>query len=167
MTAVAAVREGRWQITAAHFSVPIDDERAFASSWPIPIALPARTPTDPEEIVNLIPITAQDHFPVPFSDRKDALLIGTSLREWIVGGGRIAQFTHQGQPGVIAVSRLGNPIAGVIPTANLAWAAWNGSLTVPHENRRVSLPVRVLSVFLRNQTGWEKVQEHVSLAVTE
>lgn len=164
MTAVAAYAQDRWQIGAAHFSVPVEDALAFASSWPIPIDLPTQNFPAPNEFANLIPTTLQDHFPVPFSDRKDVLLIGTSPQEWIAGGSQVQEFTHQGKPGQIEVTRRGNLVTGTIPTADLAWAAWNGTLTVPHDRRRVTLPVRVLSVFLREHSRWQKVQEHVSLA---
>ena len=167
MSAVAIYQQNRWQICAAHFSVPIEDERAFAGSWPLPMDLPAQTFPPAEQITRLIPTTPHDHFPVPFSDRTDVLLIGTAPQEWVVGGHQAQQFTHQGQPGHIKVSRRGNPITFAHPTANLAWAAWNGTLTVPHQSNRISLPIRVLSVFLHQDHHWQKVQEHHSLPLPE
>lgn len=168
MSGVAAFQNGRWEITVAHFSVPVEDERAFTTTWPIPNDLPARTPSGAEEIAALFPATAQDHFPVPFSDRKDVLLIGTSAQEWISTGAKVQQFTRQGMPSSIEVLRRGELTVGTTEGTDLAWVAWNASLTVTGpKGQHAPVPVRVLSVLLREKAAWRKVQEHVSIGVAD
>ena len=170
MTEVVAKQNQRWQIAVAHYSLPIEDSHALstpATPWPLPAELEARESGAAQEIANLISATPQDHFPVPFSDRADVLMVGTSAAEWIAGGPAAQRFTNQDRPGGIEVTRRGKVSAGVTEDSQVPWAAWNASLTVPAAAQRITLPVQVRSVFLREQNQWRRVQEHISLAVAD
>lgn len=160
MSAAVARRDAGWEILAAHYSVAVPDERAFATAWPLPAEIPASPAPSP--VAALIPEGPLDHFPGLFSDRPDVLLIGTTQEEWISSGPEVQRFTGQGKPGKIRVERRGGVRTGA--TDSIAWAAWNGALTIPGQR---GLPVRILSVFLRTGEQWLKVQEHVSIPVPD
>lgn len=167
---VVAQRDGRWQILVAHYSVPVADARAFSTQWPAPAEIAAQLPAGTQTLAALFPSEKLDHFPGRFAEREDALLIGTASEEWIEGRGLAAR-AASAQPSRIEVRRRGEVRMGLASSA-LAWTAWNATLTVPSDTtgtgpQRIALPVRVLGVFVRAGSEWQKVQEHVSIAVPD
>ncbi len=150
-----------WEIRVAHYSIAVPDERAFATDWPLPVEIPENSAPD-VAIAALISTGPVEHFPVDFANRQDVLLIGTSEKEWIASGPAVQRFTGQGKPSKLRVSRRGGVHTGI--ASSLAWAAWNGSLSLPEQP---TLPVRILSILLRSGDGFSKVSEHVSIAVPD
>ena len=71
-------------------------------------------------------------------------------------------------PSSIEVLRRGELTVGTTEGTDLAWVAWNASLTVTGpKGKHAPVPVRVLSVLLREKAAWRKVQEHVSIGVAD
>lgn len=162
MTGLVAEAEGRWHLLAASYSVPVPDAEAFSRSWPTPAPLPDAVGPGAEPLAALAAgISARPmHFAGAFSDRPDVLLWGTAPGEEVEGGEEAQRFTREDDDtGALRVAVRGGVAAGLSPDGTAGWLAYQGTLTLPAGQ----LPVRVLAVFLREEAGWRKVQEHVSV----
>lgn len=142
LTQVVARRAGRWWLVASHWSVAQDEHEvatAIASgSWPSPERIGTRIAPDAAPLLALTEQLADDP--------GDADVI-----DWTAARGELRK--------AIGVKLAGGVAGAIVPSGDLGWIAGQFEVLVG----QVRVPIRILTVYIREKGRWRLVQWHASI----
>jgi ketosteroid isomerase-like protein len=174
MTALLGRRSGRWQIEAAHYSLGLPDTDALflamQGDLPFPVEVTGKIARNADTIVQIF----RDQLGDPLqglTELSDELLFVGSAPDLRFEGAAYKAYIRP------VLEQLGEhrpdatllePVsARLVSGESAGFIAANVVFTYKMAMREVSLPMRVLAVFVRGPGGWKVVCEHQSLGLYE
>jgi SnoaL-like domain len=149
---------GTWRIAAWHFAKLVPNKRAYelAKERNLLAPQPLEEHTDDDRQVHTAFTTAfasRDAFILAFSERADAIDLGSAPGERIVGGRAVKRaFTS-----IAADFEIIGPVAAGRIDDRVGWAAGNVGFSMQIAGEPIQQIFRVLAVFVREQAGWKIV----------
>jgi hypothetical protein len=159
MTSQLAFRDGfEWKIAAWHVAELLPNKRAaelvLAGQLPQPRELPD-TPDDDHQIFDAFKaaFVSREAFVEAFSDRADAIDVGSAPRELKLGGEAVKKAFRS----VNATIRIHDGVMAARVNDRIGWGAANVDYSLSSTNTQT---FRVLCVLQREDAGWRIVLAH-------
>jgi hypothetical protein len=159
LTSQLAFRDGgTWRIAAWHFAKLVPNKRAYelAKAGHLLSPQPLEEHTDDDRQVHTAftdAFATREAFIAAFSERADAIDLGSAPGERIVGGKAVKRaFTS-----IAAEFQVIGPITAGRVDDRVGWAAGNVGFTMEIAGEPTQQIFRVLAVFVREQAGWKIV----------
>lgn len=159
MTSQLAVRDGTtWRVAAYHVARLVPNQVAYrlARSGDLPPPSPLLEQFDDDHQVHdafKAAFATREAFIAAFSDRADAIDLGSAPGERIVGGANI----KRAFAGIKATFRPHAAVVAGRAGDRIGWAACNVDFTMTLDGADVTQTFRVLAVFVRERDGWRIV----------
>jgi ketosteroid isomerase-like protein len=171
-TAVMVERDGKLVMSASHVSIAVPDEAAFKLAHdgkePALRDAPDRVDDSAKPVLAAFDrdIASPDTWTKDISDRPDVIALGSDPKEIWTGKATIMkEMLAQISQYHMAITRHAAS-AHVVAGGQLGWVMTNTDFVVePEPGTKLTLPFRVLAVYLQEGGAWKMVQLHVSHAV--
>jgi hypothetical protein len=147
-----------WRIAAWHFAKLVPNKRAYelAKQGHLLAPQPLEEHADDDRQVHTAftdSFATREAFIAAFSDRPDAIDLGSAPGERVVGGKAVKRAFAS----IDAEFQIIGPVTAGRVDERVGWAAGNVGFSMEIDGATVEQVFRVLAIFVREQAGWKIV----------